>query len=607
VVFLVLYHSQWTYASNLMATGPTSSLDLHLSVVEYQSITVIFDFQPYNVLSSILVALRDDFSPTVSAPGFLPNAGSPPVEDSSRRTQVLIQALVAPILYVVLAIPFISLAGVQTDEALFAGPVYRSMTRDVRMFHHNVQLMVMTYIGTLKTFLWAPIFHVFGGNVWSLRFPTVILSAFTIFFFHRLMRIAGISTIAALVAALLLATDPLFLTTNTLDWGPVVLEHFLVVAGCFALVEFWRTRRNVLLAMGCFLFGLALWNKAIAVWSLAALLVAGVTVLISKIIEVWTARRVVIAFAAFLLGIAPLLVYNLRYRSATVRENAHFESLPVALAKWVIVKNTANGNGLLGYIVEEEEAERHKDPSNTLARISLHIREALGKRRESGFYYVLGLLLLAAPLWWRSRIAWFAIVYCATGWFAMAFTKDAGGSIHHTILLWPFPILFAAAVLSRVPWKWTAIPAGFLLVVLNLTVINQYLSQFERYGPARDFTDAIFALSDALPTDKTVYLADWGMLDSITLLREGKVHLAFGSGPFMTDSMDDPQRAEADAMLADEGALFVGHVASQEVFTGVAARLEKYAAGHGDRKELLQVIPDTNGRPRFEIYRWAKR
>ena len=75
----------------------------------------------------------------------------------------------------------------------------------------------------------------------------------------------------------------------------------------------------------------------------------------------------------------------------------------------------------------------------------------------------------------------------------------------------------------------------------------------------------------------------------------------------MTDSMDDPQRAEADAMLADEGALFVGHVASQEVFTGVAARLEKYAAGHGDRKELLQVIPDTNGRPRFEIYRWAKR
>src|SRR5215472_9428008 len=120
--------------------------------------------------------------------------------------------------------------------------------------------------------------------------------------------------------------------------------------------------------------------------------------------------------------------------------------------------------------------------------VSLRIREILGQRRESGFYYALGLFLLAAPIWWRSRIAWFAIVYCTVDWLTMAFTKDAGGSIHHTILLWPFPILFAAAVLSGIRWKWLAIAAGVVLIALNLTVINQYLSQFERYGPARDFT-----------------------------------------------------------------------------------------------------------------------
>jgi hypothetical protein len=479
------------------------------------------------------------------------------------------------------------------------------MTRDVRLFHHDVQLMVMTYIGTLKTFLWTPIFRVFGGNVWSLRIPAVILSVFSVFFFHRLMGLTGISRRAALAGALILATDPLFVMTNALDWGPVVLEHVLIVGGCLAVAEFWTTRRNVWLAVGCFLFGLALWNKAIAVWSLSALAVASLTVLMSKIRELWSARRMAIASAAFLLGAAPVLFYNLRHRSVTFRDNAHFESPSVAFSKWIIVKNTANGNGLLGYIVEEEESERPKGPATALARFSVRVREMLGQRRESGFYWVLGVFLLAVPLWWRSRIAWFSIVYCAVGWFAMAFTKDAGGSVHHTILLWPFPILFAAAVLSRLPWKWLTLTLATFLVTLNLTVINQYFSQFVRYGPARDFTDAVFALSDAVPTGKTVYVADWGMLDSIWLLREGKVHLAVGSEPFMSDSMNDFQYAQADRMIAEDGAIFVGHVASQEVFTGAGGRLERFAADRGYRKEVIQTISDSNRRPKFEVYRFV--
>jgi 4-amino-4-deoxy-L-arabinose transferase-like glycosyltransferase len=105
------------------------------------------------------------------------------------------------------------------------------------MFHTDIPLMVMSYIGSLKTLLYWPVFSWLGANVWTTRFPMILAGAATIFFFYRLAhRAAG--PLAALIAVLLLATDPMFLMTNTFDWGPVALEHLLLVTGCFFLVRF---------------------------------------------------------------------------------------------------------------------------------------------------------------------------------------------------------------------------------------------------------------------------------------------------------------------------------------------------------------------------------
>src|SRR5579872_16273 len=124
-------------------------------------------------------------------------------------------------------------------------------------------------------------------------------------------------------------------------------------------------------------------------------------------------------------------------------------------------------------------------------------------------------MFLAVPLWWRSRMAWFSMVFCGSAWGAMALTRDAGASLHHTILLWPFPLVFMAAVLSgipsKAPWNSVLVVAGVVMVGMNLLVLNQYLAQFERFGAARDFTDALFPLRQAMPEGTNVYVVDWGM------------------------------------------------------------------------------------------------
>jgi 4-amino-4-deoxy-L-arabinose transferase-like glycosyltransferase len=465
--------------------------------------------------------------------------------------------------------------------------------------------MVMSYVGTVKTFLWAPVLHLFGASVWSVRAPAVLLSAFTILFFHRLLRIAGASRIVAGVCALMLATDPVFLLTNTFDWGPVAVEHFFIVTGCLCLLVWSKKQTDFLLCLGFFLFGLALWNKAIFLWALGGLFIASVPVFRHEIRNLATKRRAMLAAAAFVAGASPFLFYNFNNQNATLRENAHLDSPAIAFSKWVALKNTANGNGLFGYMVEEEWEEHPKTVSTGLGRLSLWLRDHFGARRESGLYWIYLGLLVAVPLWWRSRVAWFGVLFCAATWAAMAFTHDAGGSLHHTILLWPFPLLLVAAVLSRIPWRVAMVVAGIVLVGTNLLVVNQYLGQFERFGAARDFTDALFPLADALPVGAHVYVVDWGMYNTMLLFHKKGVILHTANEPFMDDKMSEEQVRQAQSMLDDTDALFLGHVQEKEVFEGVNARLERYASSRGLHKQLVQVIADSNGRPLFQLFRFV--
>jgi len=213
------------------------------------------------------------------------------------------------------------------------------------------------------------------------------------------------------------------------------------------------------------------------------------------------------------------------------------------------------------------------------------------------------------PLWWRSRAARFAVVFCAVAWAAMALTRDAGGATHHAVLLWPFPHFFVGCALAaipwRLPWKWIACVTTTALVVFNLLVVNQYILQFERNGAVGTFSDALFPLSAAIPEQpgQAIYVLDWGMLHSLALLHRGKLTLYMGSDPFMTDTPSADERNLIDFLLKDHEAWFVAHVPEREEFKGVGKRADEAFRAAGFRKELLGSYPDSNGRPVFEVFR----
>ena len=203
---------------------------------------------------------------------------------------------------------FIPHIGVQTDEALFIAGIYQSDAAyyTIRLFHRHIPLMLGSYIGTLKSLIYSVVFHFFTPDASSTRTPVLLMGIATIcLFFLLLRRISG--TAAAIAGCLLLATDSIFLLTTVFDWGPVALQHLLLLAAMLLLYRYYEGRRISVLAWGFFLLGLAMWDKAIFVWSLSALAVAGLVMFPRALWRLVTWKTVGVATVAFLIGAAPLV------------------------------------------------------------------------------------------------------------------------------------------------------------------------------------------------------------------------------------------------------------------------------------------------------------
>ncbi|HEX3879863.1 MAG TPA: glycosyltransferase family 39 protein, partial [Bryobacteraceae bacterium] len=172
--------------------------------------------------------------------------------------------------------PFIPLLGIETDEALFASPLFEPLTAIYSWHigaHLQIPLMLISYLGCLKTLLYAPVFKLFGSGIHTIREPALIAGAVSVWLFFLLLR-RVFGNLTAAIGCCLLSMDSLYLLTTCYDWGPVALQHLLIVGGALALVRFYQTQSEISLAAGWFLWGLALWDKALALWVLSGLGVA---------------------------------------------------------------------------------------------------------------------------------------------------------------------------------------------------------------------------------------------------------------------------------------------------------------------------------------------
>ena len=512
---------------------------------------------------------------------------------------------------------FLPRLGVQNDEALFASAIYEPRTvYMIDIGHSRVPLMLMSYLGTLKSWIYRPIFRAFGTGISALRYPVLAAGVASVWlFFLLLRRIAGER--AALIGCSLLAVDSMYLLTVCFDWGPVALQHLLLVGGMLLLMRFYQMGKPVALAAGFFLLGLAMWDKALALWMLGAIGVAGMATFPRQILSVITIRRVAISTLAFALGALPLIVYNVDQRFATLRNNVAYDARDVP-GKARLLMETARGGALFGWLANEDwQTAAPHQPKGPLENASARISSLAGHPRQNLMLYAFALALLVAPLARGNglRAILFALIAMATGWVQMAVTVNAGGGVHHAILLWPFPEMVIAASFAAASRRLgrAGIPALAValvaLLVSGALVTNEYFAVMVRNGGGMNWTDAISTLSGYMKgvSAKHVFPTDWGIMDSLRLLNRGNLPLVVGTDPISKPELTPDDRDYLGRMISEPAGVFIAHTKDFEFFQGVNAKLVKYAAGAGYEREMMAVIPDSNGRPVYEVYRFVAR
>ena len=536
----------------------------------------------------------------------------------TRNLNFRFSALAACLLFFLTGSAFVSRLGIQNDEALFANGIFKpyAVAYKYPWGRAGLPLMLMSYLGTLKSWLYRPIFQWFGVGVSVVRLPMLLAGAASVWLFYRLLRRAA-GERAALLGCGLLAADSLYLLTTCFDWGPVALQHLLILSGMLLLLGFYQHPSHLRLAGGCFLLGMAMWDKALAAWMIGGIGLALILVFPRQIVGVTTLRRVVISVFFFALGALPLIVYNIDQPLATFRGNASWDTSDLA-GKGRLLAATADGSALFGWLNDEGWQTRDPHlPDGTLQSASARISALAGHPRHSLMLYAFGLALLLAPLarGHALRAIVFALLAIAFAWVQMAVTANAGGSVHHAILLWPLPQMVIAISFAAASRRLRAAGIPALAVVLavlmvsGLLVTNEYHFLMVRNGGSPNWTDAIFRLADYMKgvSSSNVFCMDWGIMDNMRLLSRGKLPLRVGTDPITKPALDAADREYLARTIAGPGHVFINHTKDFEFFPGVNDKLVKYAADAGYRREVMAVIPDSHGRPAYEVYRFAGR
>lgn len=108
---------------------------------------------------------------------------------------------------------------------------YKSQVHEVlghEIGHARVPLMVLYYVSPHKSYLLAVWFAIWGSSLESLRIFVLLCGGVVVSLWY-LIWTRYLGKKVAVLATLLLITDPSFLLSRILDWGPLAIQDILKV------------------------------------------------------------------------------------------------------------------------------------------------------------------------------------------------------------------------------------------------------------------------------------------------------------------------------------------------------------------------------------------
>jgi hypothetical protein len=534
----------------------------------------------------------------------------PPHTITPRRARLLVLVLILG--FAGLGSLWIARPGLYYDEVLFIQATYARDDVPIAYMMHirgrPVALMLISYLGALKGWLYIPLVKLLEPSAALVRVPMLLAGAAALGFFYLFGRRA-FGWQVALGATALAATDPIYLFTTRQDWGPVALQRLFLAAGCWAVLRWWQQRRTRDLFWGGFAFGVGVFDKATMLWLLAALSLAAAMVYTKAAWSALRTRAAAVAVAGLVAGSVPFLYYCKKWPGETFRQG--WES-PAKFAEKVRgVQYTLEGTILIGWFTRDSDANP-APPPDALARL---VYELAPRGHPFAKTWLLGaciaslLLLPALPFhpWGRGML--FLLVFTGATFAQMLVIRNAGAA-HHLALLLPFPQLFVAAGLGGLrarlePWMKRAAPVAMVLVFValagaNLRAVAHHYYRILAFGGGSGWSEAIYPLHQTLERAraKKIFVLDWGIVNQLRWLSRDRLPLVEGlqpqgpedEAPYLWDWLEQPD------------VLWVKPAAEETpAFPQIVAAWRNALAARGLRPEVVETVRDLRGRPVYEV------
>jgi hypothetical protein len=530
----------------------------------------------------------------------------------------------------------IAIPGLYYDEVLFVNAATGGTSSSfVAKRIMGVPIMLMSYIGALKAYVYFPIFSLFGVSPATIRLPVIFISLMSLCVVFAIARIC-FDTFASSILVSFVALDPIFIFMTKLDFGPIVLMMFLKLLVLFFFFKTVITQSTRYLWPLAISGILGLYDKLNFIWFVIALGTAAVVLFRAELTGVLKRQP-----RSFLAPLVSLLVITLLsglivvvplVRQTQKLDVTLWDRISYALQLYII---TMNGGELYTRVLDSQL------PLGTAANYAtfaaLVIIMIAGTRilvqKQRGRLDQLSLF--------QRTMACYLILF-ALIFVQIALTHKAGGA-HHILMLYPFHHFLAvgAAVgLSRAvnerfrlgglatsavarpvgelrqdAWRKYAFTAGVgvlvalaaLLLASEVKVGLIYTAAFndkQAFNPR--WSPEIYELAGYVNERDidVIVFPDWGIHNQVFALGRAETRARCLDLWLDFKAMDDPQRGAElyNKFFKGKSALAVLYSQDAEVMPNARQHFFAFADYFHGRRTLERVFPSAQGKPIFEVY-----
>lgn len=514
------------------------------------------------------------------------------------------------LLFLALALYQLPLPGPHYDEAVEVLPAVQLLQgREVQpfrdsalaLFGRSLPLMTQDYIGALNTYLSLPFLLLLGVNVYALRLMPVVCAALALLLLYRLAcELYGRR--AALMAVFLLAANPSFVFWSRQGIFVTSLTVPIALGAAWCGLLWWRGGRLRHACLGAFLCGLGLYTKFLFLWVIFALAVSALLLQGRRWVGKFQDRRGILLAAAvaslsFLLGVAPLILYNLQTGGTISSITGNLTTSFYGTNNLAFLKNLETRLGQLVTMLDGGHLwylggvfqDRLLPPAFALSLAALPpLGFAIGREwlRRAAFPFLVTFLVVVASCGTVSSL-----------W------------VTHYAILVPWPLLAMASTLDGA-WAWLQRRSvGWTVGLLVLTLVGGELySDFSYHralgqsGGLAAHSDASYALAEHL--DGRGYVAplamDWGISAQVEYLTAGRVRPIeiFGYGW----EADPAFESRLAPFLENPDNVYIFHSPPETVFPR-RETFDGLVRKAGRRTQTETVFPQKDGQALYLVVR----